>query len=243
MHRKLKANVVKLAMLATLAGMLLTTTSAEASSESKFTAGTYPTTLSATGSNKEEFTAFGGFTTCSDAEYTGQLTAASAAIEITPVYSGCKGHGLFGSEIPATVTHNGCSFKLHNLQTDGTAKEADYFTVTTDVVCPEGKKIEVHLYTGHNAHTSANSFCTITVGPQTNREGLTIDVNTSKSPVDLTLTGTVSGIKAEFHRNSFLCPHEGTTPTTEDGQYHLPVAGVTVTAKDKEGSGTGIHIG
>jgi hypothetical protein len=257
MRFKLKA--LGLAIVAALATTVVTSAlTAQASETAKVTAAEYPAVLHATGANTEVFTAFGGETTCGTSTFTSTLSEAKSTIEVTPEYTNCKGHGLFGSEIPATVTMNGCKYTFHNPKTDQTPEPTKthasgeithFYKITTTIHCPLNKAIEVHLYSSHNAHTSGTSFCTITItgetnGKNQNLEGLTVDVTTKTptNPNDLQLTGTVSNIHAEFHRNSFLCPHEGTTPTTENGQYHLPATGVTVTAT-KEGVAKSVDIG
>lgn len=216
-----------------------------------------PATVSATGTEKEVFTAFGSEFFCEHAEFTGGEIpkGGTTVISVTPVYSKCSAKGPFGT-LPTTVTHNGCKFTIYHPTTEevgGSTTSADgkthYYKATVSIHCAKGKAIEVHIYASHTAHTEGKSLCTITIAGETDEtniglEGLTLDSTTltPEKPDVVDLTGKVTKIHAEMHRNSFLCPSSGSTPTDIEASYQLPAAGLTATGKNAEGKATSIYI-
>ncbi|HEX5763188.1 MAG TPA: hypothetical protein VFY04_08720 [Solirubrobacterales bacterium] len=227
--RNLKA--LGLAFVAMLAMSAMAASAAQASAEPKFTAAEYPATLDATGDEFEKFTAFGGEVTCKHSEFHSELTGPSNELTVTPTYNDCHALGI-GSVgvLSATVTHNGCKYRFYNPKTHGSSLQTSpsethhYYTLSTDVDCPTGKQIEVHIYPSL-LHTG--SICTLTVGSQTGLIGATADVHTKAGADDVTLTGTVNNIRSEMHRFSSACPESGTTVITNSATYHIPSDGVT----------------
>ncbi len=84
-----------------------------------------------------------------------------------------------------TVTMNGCDYVLH-LGT--TAGEAGEYGVEADLVCPEGKKVEAHVYFD-SAHLM--NFCTYSFSAQTGKKGARLKAIAGGK---LTLSGTITGI-------------------------------------------------
>ncbi len=118
---------------------------------------------------------------------------------------GCIGH-VGSTEALATVTMNGCDYVLHLNTTEGGAGE---YGVEADLVCPEGKKVEIHVYSlTDTAHKT--SVCTFTFGPQTGLKGARLKAIAGGK---LTLGGTVKGISAS--REGVVCGGKNETKEAE----------------------------
>ncbi len=146
-------------------------------------------------------------------------TTATAA----PTYSSCEGK-LGVTNVSYTATMNGCDYVLHL----GSTIEMGKWGVTTDIVCPEGKEVEVH---GYSSAEHTTSICTFKLPAQTGKAGAFVK-NLEGGKV--TLGGTVEGLKAS--RTGVLC---GGGNSTESGKLDLD-AEISGT-NEKEGS-TGIEI-
>jgi hypothetical protein len=114
--------------------------------------------------------------------YTGILEEQSSTLTVTPSYSGCK-----VGERSATVTTNGCTYRLHM----GEGAE-DSYPGTFDIVCPEGKQLEVHVYEGES------TWCSFRLPGQNARTGLTFTRETEAAAVSVenkveAITGTLQG--------------------------------------------------
>ena len=201
------------------AAMAISAMTASASQAAEYTAGAYPATLDATSAG-DVFSAFGQAVKCESTKFDGELTKASTTLTVTPTYEKCTAESIIG-KLPVTVTHNGCTYRFNS-----PSGSLDDYTATTDIVCPAGKVIEVHIYISAAAHAEKNSLCTLTIPPQTGLTGAKFHINTG-SPNDVTVSGTINNIKAVQHRNSFLCP-AGTETST--ASYAISPAGVTVQA-------------
>ncbi|HYJ21922.1 MAG TPA: hypothetical protein VEW07_07865 [Solirubrobacterales bacterium] len=159
MNGKFKA--IGLALIAVLA---LSAFSATAAQGAEVTAGAYPATLT----GKDVKTKHGElarltigngarYVECESASLSATLAgpAGQTEVSVSPSYAGCFSNGL--TAVPATVTVNGCTFKLHaTTKTEGQAT----------VVCPEGKQIEVHVYENHTKHTENKPICTYDIAAQ-----------------------------------------------------------------------------
>jgi hypothetical protein len=116
------------------------------------------------------------------ATYTGILEEQSSTLTVTPSYSGCK-----VGERSATVTANGCTYRLHI----GEGVE-DSYPGTFDIVCPEGKQLEVHVYEGESV------WCNFRLPGQNARGGLTLTQETAAASVSIenkveAINGTLQG--------------------------------------------------
>ena len=117
----------------------------------------------------------------------------STKITITPNFAAClAGKGTHKT----TVTMNGCDldFKIGETTTETTHSS---YALNEYVVCPAGKKMEVHIYF---AETNENlSICTYTIGPQ-EVKGFDIanEVEGTKTLDTLTATGQAT-IVGERH--------------------------------------------
>lgn len=152
----------------------------------------------ATGSN-DSFSAFGVTISCKKSEFKGQIPlGGSPNMEVTPHYSECNSLEGF---LPTTITTNSChyAFKL------GERIANDTYALTTAIVCGGGK-IEIHVYASEAADKEKKSLCTLTIAEQENLKGLHATVNTGVDPTDVTISGTITGIKFTNDGGSAPCP-------------------------------------
>ena len=144
--------------------------------------------------------------TCFNVAYDGTIEDGAPEIIATPTYSGC-----FSNETqPTTVTHNGCNYRVYSGEEVG----ADHFNkVTTDIQCPEGKQVEVHVYSSHANHTTGTVLCTYKVHPFTGKHNITLE-NTTSGIDDIDVITTVEGIVVTRVAGSALfCGPENQTGT------------------------------
>jgi hypothetical protein len=128
--------------------------------------------------------------TCSSVKYSGEVGNAGSASEepatISPEYGGCHIFTALGTRT-ATVTMNGCTYQIEPTATR-TESEQEHFLGLTDIVCPEGKAIEIHVYnTGASTDEGASTLCTFDIPAQSNLPGVTFTnkINTPASVNDL----------------------------------------------------------
>lgn len=182
-----------------------------------------------------------GNITCDGSKYTGHkynatphglISSGETTVTITPhVTTLCTAHIPISGTRPATVTMNGCDYVIHLGQTTG---GANTYGVTTDVVCPPTKQIEVHIYkTGSVSHPDADSICTIKIG-ETNNQGIT-GLHETSTPVsdDIDLGGTLLDVHTET--TGTLCG----SSTNETADLHLDV---TLKGHNAAGASTGITL-
>lgn len=117
--------------------------------------------------------------TCTKVTATGQAVTAGASsteITVTPEFETCH-VVVAGLTKIATVTHNGCNFKLNATKnTSGKPFSADF-----TVECPS-KPIEIHIYNA--AASEATVLCTFDLGHQTITDQIEL-TNISGSPDDV----------------------------------------------------------
>lgn len=190
---------------------LLTTTNEERR-HPVATAPKYPTTASAKGASEDLFTAFGSTIKCTESEYDGELSKASASIEVTPTYKSCTGP----AGLPVLATANGCKYKF-NLKEEVAEGQ---FSSEVDLVCPVGEPgLQFHMYTSHTNLTSNISMCTVTIPPQTGLKSVTLKNSGNNVVIE---KATIESIKVKMHRNSILCSAgPGTEVETSSGVYDL----------------------
>jgi hypothetical protein len=220
MIRNLKA--VGLALAALLAMSAVVVSSALAQTGKITSDG--PVTLKGTQTggeleNSTRVTIFGSpdTITCVGATYIGHKVATTphglipnGATEttITPIYGNC--HDNTGNVI--TVTMNGCDYVFRDATTTGGV--AGTYGITTDIVCPVGKEIEM-----------SGGPCLVKIGAQTGLIGFHL-TNTAAGPNDVDLAGTVN-------RKATVCGISSTAT------WHIDV---TIRGYNSEGSQTGITI-
>lgn len=97
---------------------------------------------------------------------------------------------------PVTVTQNGCDVVGHI----GETTEENVYSVSADLVCPEGNAIETHVYKANSTeHAVGDSICTTKVHPQSDLTGISV----ASTEGDIDIYGTINGVETE-HTGS-LC--------------------------------------
>jgi hypothetical protein len=162
----LKIKVFGLALLlAAAATSVLLVTGASAEEEGKpgtLTATEYPATLDGTDdTGTNAFTLFGDNIVCPDSSYSGQITKATATFTITPTYNNANCSAGGGGH-KVTVTMNGCDYLFHIKGT--TEAFVDNYFISVDLLCPEGKDVEIHKYV--NAKDELTQLCKYTIKEQ-----------------------------------------------------------------------------
>lgn len=127
------------------------------------------------------------------------------------------------SGLPTTWLMNACDYVLHI----GDTVAADEYAVTTDVICPPGKHIQLEQF---NKHPGGIRLCTFTIKPQNGLAGAHLIANTAT--LDLSLVGTFKNIHIE---QSGLCGSK----TSTTAEFHIDA---TVKGTDSIGKTTEISI-
>ncbi len=156
--------------------------------------------------------------TCSSIKYTGTATDSGPATEgpltITPEFSTC--HVSFSGTKTATVTMNGCTLKIAPTATI-TESEVRHYLGDTEIACPEGKAIEVHVFnTSSTVDEGASTLCTYSISAQGNLSGTTLTnkANTPTSADDIVGDFNIGSIKVvRTGGSSFLCGSTEQTAT------------------------------
>lgn len=121
-----------------------------------------------------------GAISCAEITYEGDQTVTPASeISLTPTFSGCTALGFLN--IP--IDTNGCFYKF-----TAWTKVDGNFEGSTDIVCPEGKVIEVTA-----------PGCTITFGAQTGLKTVTFTNLGAGTTRELTIDFALTGTKYEEH--------------------------------------------
>jgi hypothetical protein len=152
---------------------------------------------------------------CEESEFHGHIAGKTTSPTITPTYTKCSME-VFGVKRPSTITHNECTFTLtahHFLDAEDTKG-----TGQIHIVCPAGKKIEIHVF-NDAAHTELR--CTYAIEPQTINTGISfhntavgsngkkvVDTITTKAP---TKTKKLSGTVLQCGGSEFNSEYTGTT--------------------------------
>ncbi len=232
MTRNLKALGLALAAVLTMSAMVASAASAQ---QGKLTSdGPVTLEMTETGSpsgGANLFTTFGEKVECPGQTHTGHkfnvtphqpIESGSTTITLTLGFKlGVCFVGTGG--LPTTWAMNGCDYVLHI----GTTVAANEYALTTDIVCPAGKHIQLEEF---NKHPGGIRLCTFTIKPQNGIAGARV-ITTSASD-DLDINGTFGGIHVE---RSGLCG----SATTASGEFHIDV---TARGTNSEGAATGITV-
>ena len=160
MNRKLKT--LGLVLASVLALVALTASNASAAF---FVSAVHPQTINGSQTTSHVFTTNAGTVNCKKATFSGTTGEYIAETQtLTPDYSECTAFGF----INVPVHENGCAYVFN---AGG----------TTEVECPEGKKIEITA-----------PFCTTTVGPQHFSSGMSYSNNAGET--DIVASTNISGI-------------------------------------------------
>lgn len=132
------------------------------------------------------FTGFGEAVECPGSTYSGgELVAPARTIPLTPEFNSTKCHD---GSFKATILTNGCHYLFHIGETIGT----DQYGGSTDLVCPEGKDVELLIFL--SATNENIKACSVTVKPQEGLQGISFTNNTAAE--DVVLGGPVTGLVA-----------------------------------------------
>lgn len=120
--------------------------------------------------------------------HSGLIPAGATVATLTASFTNCQ-----TATHKMTFTMNGCDFDwtIGNTTTDGSGE----YGLTDDIVCPTGKKIEIHVY--FSKENENISICTYTIGPQS-ITGFDLK-NVAGTKNDLVATGTTTTMKVERH--------------------------------------------
>lgn len=136
--------------------------------------------------------------TCSSVKYNGAAVEGGVATEqltISPEYGTC--HVSVGGTKTATVTMNGCTYRLEATATI-TESGGQHVIGDTGIVCPAEKKIEAHVYnTEKESDEGASVLCTYEISGQSGLSGITLTnkTNTPSSVNDVVADFNVGSIK------------------------------------------------
>ncbi len=131
---------------------------------------------------------------CKTAHFEGaeEISSPATTVDVTPSYSNCN--AFLG--LSATVTNQGCHYKLHIGSTTGTAT---WYMTPLTLICTGSNKIVIEAGT-----------CKASVGGEQTFENGVEYMNNGGSPEKGLLTANLSGIKVNKEKDGFLCPLSGT---------------------------------
>jgi hypothetical protein len=172
-----------------------------------------------------------GTVECEESEFHATIAGKTTSPTFTPTYNKCTME-VFGVKRPATVTHNECTFTLtahHFLDVEDTKG-----TGQIHVICPAGKKIEIHVF-NDAAHKELR--CTYAVEPQTINTGITfhntakgvnekkvVDIIATKAPAKTKkLSGTVLQCGGAEFNSEYTGTVEGHATNSESKPVDLEV--------------------
>jgi phage FluMu protein Com len=170
----------------------------------RMTMAAYPAKLYGKGTGKQRFLLPGGrFIECASTTFGGIYTKTESEMEqagftLAPKYSECTAE-ILGNVTPATITANGCTYKLNDEEAaSGVPKEEGWaYSGSLTIKCPEGKKIEAHVFETNKKDEEKASLCTYAIGAQgplkaidykTEEAGKKVRVNATLSSVAVSLT-------------------------------------------------------
>jgi len=164
-----------------------------------FESGKYPAAISGSGGSQVLGIEKEKLVTCKKVTFTGELVEQAATVSLAPTYDECTAFGIYS----VAVEPNGCVYELY------AAKEVSEFKFegTTDIVCPEGKKI-----------TISGGTCKVEVGSQSGLGKVTYDDNLGEETTSLAMEESLTGIKLNVVQDGVFCLLAGTGEKTE-GTY------------------------
>jgi hypothetical protein len=256
MIRNLKA--LGLALVTISATSAIVSSAASAQTQGKLTTeGGVAVTLTGTetGVEANRVTAFGLSPQCPGSTYTGKkrLTTAeteagkkhellpnlSTSATIIPSYNQLKCiTPIGGVNFPLTVTMNGCDYDLQIGETTGEQSATKKtFRLTTDIVCPTGKSIEMEIWEVGQNHLITAPWCTLKFPAQSGLKGAHVTSTPIAMPRDdIDLDGAIEGIKiTRSGSKPLLCP----TSETKEGRFDLDI---TVKAENSLGEEKGVTV-
>ena len=224
-----KLNILGLALIAILA---LGAVVVPAASAVKLVAAEYPATLDGAGVAgestifnfaKKEFT-------CKKTTLAATLEEPSSTLSLSRGYSECDLNGIFA----ATVTVNGCIFKLH-LET---TVDKDNFEASVDIECEGPNGIQFYSYSNAENHEKEIPFCAYEIPQQFGLKAVVLKNMTLAKPAinDVTILPNVKQIK--YNRIAGMEVFCG-PPTGTEGSY---TGNTTTTATNKGGAQIALQV-
>jgi hypothetical protein len=188
---------------------------------------------------KNFLSALGGTVTCANAIYTGHKYNVTphifipndvSTVTITPHYGSCVAK-IGAASFPATVHMNGCDYVFHF---EGTTPGVDTYTVKATI---EGSctAIVITVFATAVKHAAGESFCNLTVTPNSAGYPGLHATDTTNGKIDITGTATGISVDKKSPTGSILCPEESTNlgTLTQD---------VLIEGKNEAGQGTNISL-
>lgn len=157
---------------------------------------------------------------CAVSKLDATLVAPASPVTFRPTYANCVAQP---GGLPATVTTNGCHYRLGFTQPGTTGFPETTGAMAAAIVCPAGQQIEIHVYANAMRHEENVSMCTFDVLPQPPVQA-GVYHNNAGMPDDVLAT-----VQARFTGDStispgMMCPGNmmnGHLPVTLTGNYTL----------------------
>lgn len=197
-----------------------------------------PLTIDGEGTTAQVFKRSSRTVSCEVSSYAATTESEVTEVSIVPSYENCVATVL-GSELPATIQTNGCSF-LHHFEAEETEEE-DVFWATTDVVCPESNEIELDIFTNHTSHTAETPTCRYNVGPTENEELAKVNLTNEAAGGEKSKAWVEANVQIEGLRSvrtlgsALLCGSEVDSAGTLEGT-------VALTGTDEGEEATAIRV-
>ncbi len=122
--------------------------------------------------------------------------AEKSEVTITPTLENCTA-SILGNRDPATVTFNGCKYRLRFTEETRGVIEAEGWQVTgkeNEIMCPAGKEIEIHAYATKEKDEKNEPLCTYKIGPQVTGGDIDYKMDEALPSKTLTMNTTLEGI-------------------------------------------------
>jgi len=136
--------------------------------------------------------------TCSSVKLNGKATTSGPVptkVSISPEYETCHVIVL-GLTRTITVTMNGCTYQVEATATLTESGEKQDLFGDFAISCPEGKKIEIHVYnTSSTKDTEASTLCTFDIEAQSGLSGVTFENKYNEVTDDIVAHLAIEGIK------------------------------------------------
>jgi len=151
---------------------------------------------------------------CTEIKVAGKVEEATAtSVTVEPLYSGCTAFTPPETTVSASVKPNGCHYRFTGVTTTGNPTGGEHATV--DVICPEGKEIEIRV-------TGLNLKCS-TVPAQEVKDAVRYEEDSSNPEGAVIVKATAHGFESKTVESLAGCG----TETHTNGTY---VGEATVTA-------------
>lgn len=197
-----------------------------ASPQTLCTLATTPNCFITGSSNDHVITVDGGDVRCTEsggvkgAKFTTTAWETTVTISLGATYTNCRAFG-----VRATISMEGCFYQVQPVEEGA----SPFFPTTTSIVCPG---------VGSPTVSTPSLPCTITIGPQTGIESLTL-ANTGSEPTSLAASLNLTGIF--YGKTGSGCP--GSTGSFSNGKYTgtMTLSGYE-DRSGREGAKVGLHI-